>query len=676
MTKQQSAPVSDELYPSMTDIPAGSFLMGSNGKGSPFWPATLYGECYDEAPVHKVHLTHPFKMSLTPVTNRQYEAFDPSHRDLRGSGGFCSGDDEPVVMVTHDEAKAYCQWLSERLGVNCRLPTEAEWEYSCRAGSNMAFSMDDSLPPEYQRNQKSFAIKDHSGALLTDQGAGLDLTVGQTPPNDFGLHDMHGMVEEWCLDWYGPYSKGEQWNPTGPEEGEFRVTRGGSHSTPVQYLRSANRLGLYPEARSWLVGFRVVIPSTPLPDRVGATAQESTPAIALHPAIWDSPKRKQALFEAPIPFVKEPQGSEIPFYDHNHVPSLAWCDNGDLLVIWFSTQDENGREMIVYGSRLPAGSREWSEAFPFYKVPDRNMSCPQLVNTGDGRLLHFNGVGIAGTETCQTLIMRESHDWGATWSRARSLTGQFGGWQLPISSVHQTKEGWLILPTERGLFNAGGTTAMVSKDKGRTWSDPGSGSPDPKSDPSYFQNGGKGGRIAGIHASVVELIDGRWMALGRCDNLLNEKGLLQMPMSISEDHGQTWTYSPSEFPPVDGGQRTVMQRLREGPILLISFTHHPYRLKNERKGMTFHDSKGEPFVGFGMFAALSYDEGQTWPVKKLMTDGENRILEGGAWTGFFEMDATHAEPRGYLSMVQTPDNIIHLISSRIYYRFNLDWLEQ
>ena len=74
-----------------------------------------------------------------------------------------------------------------------------------------------------------------------------------------------------------------------------------------------------------------------------------------------------------------------------------------------------------------------------------------------------------------------------------------------------------------------------------------------------------------------------------------------------------------------------------------------------------------------MYAALSYDDGKTWPVKKLITDSERRILEGGAWTGSFVMDQTHAEPRGYLAVTQTPDNTIHLVSSRLHYRLNLQW---
>ena len=92
------------------------------------------------------------------------------------------------------------------------------------------------------------------------------------------------------------------------------------------------------------------------------------------------------------------------------------------------------------------------------------------------------------------------------------------------------------------------------------------------------------------------------------------------------------------------------------------------------EGMLFRDASGKAFRGYGMFAVVSFDEGGTWPVRKLITDGRMRHLEGGAWTGGFLMDATHTEPKGYLAATQTPDRVIHLISSKMHYRFNLTWL--
>ena len=137
------------------------------------------------------------------------------------------------------------------------------------------------------------------------------------------------------------------------------------------------------------------------------------------------------------------------------------------------------------------------------------------------------------------------------------------------------------------------------------------------------------------------------------------------------DLGQTWTYSESPFPPISSGQRLVLMRLKEGPILFVSFTHHP---REKEGGMVFSDITGKEFSGTGMYAAVSYDEGKSWPVKKLVTPGLGKY-EGGGWTGQFETTSTSAEPMGYLAATQSPDNTIHLISSRMHYRFNLKWLE-
>ena len=90
--------------------------------------------------------------------------------------------------------------------------------------------------------------------------------------------------------------------------------------------------------------------------------------------------------------------------------------------------------------------------------------------------------------------------------------------------------------------------------------------------------------------------------------------------------------------------------------------------------MQFTDAAGKEYWGYGLYAALSFDEGETWPVRKLVTPGDGEY-NGGAWTGSFVTDAAHAEPRGYLAATQTPDGIIHLVSSALHYRFNLAWLK-
>ena len=182
----------------------------------------------DERPFHTTTVS-PFLMSATEVTNLQYEAFDPSHRALRGKLGFSPNDNDACVFVTHTNASAYAAWL----GAGFRLPTEAEWEYAARAGSTAYFgSLGDSVPPSQQKNNKG-----DTGIPSTPQ----NLSVAMFAPNEFGLYDTVGNVEEWVSDWWGWYSAEDQTDPSGPRTGTWRVTRGGSHSTSLYYLRTANR---------------------------------------------------------------------------------------------------------------------------------------------------------------------------------------------------------------------------------------------------------------------------------------------------------------------------------------------------------------------------------------------------------------------------------------------------
>lgn len=632
----------------MVDIPAGSFYMGGEGTG----------EDYDEQPIHKVNITHPFKMSMTEITNAQFEAFRPEHKALRGKNGLSLEDDEAVVYVSYADAVAFCEWLSRKEGKHYRLPVEAEWEYACRAGTYYLYNTGDGLPEAYRKNQQT--ARDLKP---------VSLKVGQTPPNAFGLCDMHGNVEEWCLDWYGPYLPGEQNDPAGRTTGDFRVTRGGSHNTPDKYLRSGNRMAMIPEDKHAQTGFRIV---------ESAFTPVATVAPALPPANQQEVNQtnytwkvvKDPVFKAPVPYVLQPESdSGNPFFSHNHQPAITWCDNGDLLAIWFSADEENGRGMVVLASRLRAGTEQWNRSSLFFKVPDRNMTGSALLNDRQGTLYHLNGVEASGDWQNLMMVMRTSRDNGQTWSAPQIIAPEHAKRHQVIAGTIRTREGWLIQPCDAGPGSHDGAAIHISKDGGKTWQDPWDGKPQPE-----FKERNTGSTIAGIHAGVVQLKDGSLMALARGNSILNQEGKLRMPMSISKDMGKTWTYYASEFPPIDGGQRLVFMRLNEGPLLLISFTDHPLRTPEAERGMIFPDREGNNYRGYGLYAAVSYDEGKTWPVRRLLTDGTTRFLDGGAWTKHFLMDATHAEPRGYMAATQSPDNLIHLVSSRLYYCFNLAWI--
>ncbi len=642
--------------PQMIEIPAGTFMMGGPGDG----------EDFDEAPAHAVTFTMPFRMSVTEVTNEQYEMFDPSHKALRGHyWGISTEDDEAVTMVSWEDAAAYCRWLSARTGKNYRLPTEAEWEYACRAGSDSHFWNGENLDSLCMRNQKTMRNLKK-----------VPLKTGVTPANPFGLKEMHGSVEEWCLDWYGPYSGEMQTDPCGPSDGLCRVTRGGSHSTPARYLRSRNRMAALPLDRHSQIGFRVVESEALLNhyDPEADCIQRNMADVSQKTAVWKKVNPRKPVFMPPQVFVREPEHESMPhtpFYSHNHQPALTWCDNGDLLAIWFSCDDEKGREQVVLASRLRKGAGEWDEASMFFHIPDRNVTGSSLLNDGKGRLWHFNGVANSGDWQNLALTLRTSTDNGCTWSRPELIEPEHAKRHQVIAGPVITSDGTMIQTCDAGPGGGPeGTSVHISKDGGKTWTDPWNGEQMVKP-----EDGGSGPSIAGIHGAIVELADGRLMTVGRGVGIRGADGKLHLPQSFSSDGGKSWTYrAMPDFLPIWSGQRVAMRRLAEGPIMLVSFTGHPDKGKGESYGMEFLDSEGNAFTGYGMFVALSFDEGVTWPVRRLVTDGVERTLDGGAWTREFTMDASHAETKGYLASVQTPDGMIHLISSRLHYRFNLAWI--
>jgi len=627
-------------------IAPGSFMMGIE---SELLPKDLAKKKYqldgdlDEQPVHKVTISRPFYMGIYEVSNAQYERFDPTHRYLRGKLGFSIDNDEAVVFVSWHDAKAFCGWLSKKEGLSYRLPTEAEWEYACRAGTTGIFHTGDSLPTEFHKNVGTSSYPDP----VRGKGRGevVPLDVGRTPANPWGLYDMHGNVEEWCYDWYGPYESGHQVDPVGRVGGDFKVTRGGSHSTELYYLRSANRMGVVPEDESWLIGFRLVLdqmPDTKSLPRPRPELHQRNVSQVIPVDIRKGPDPDKPYFDGPRKYVIISDDASGPIFpNHNHVPNIVQCANGDLLAIWYTCVSEKGRELAIVASRLRYGKEQWEPASMFWDQPDRNDHTPALWCDSNGTLYHFNGFAAAATWGSLAVVMRTSIDNGRTWSKARVILPEHNIRQMPIESIFRTKDGQILLPCDAVTGGSGGTAIYLSADNGRTWRD-------------------AGGTIAGIHACVAQLWDGRLLAFGRGDNIEGK-----MPMSISDDMGRSWARSASIFPPVGGGQRPVMLRLKQGPLCIASFC----------RDMMVTDVSGKHRPVSGLFAALSYDDAKTWPRMRLVShDGPDTPVE--AMDGRpFKLGFSSAEPSGYLSICQAADGVIHLISSRQHYSFNLKWLE-
>ncbi|MES1166570.1 MAG: formylglycine-generating enzyme family protein [Pseudomonadota bacterium] len=216
-------------------VSAGSFMMGS--------PVSESGHRADET-AHPVTLTKPFWLGRTPVTQAQYEAV------MGNNPARFKGADFPVETVSWEEAMTFCRKLTEREraagrlpeGFVYTLPTEAQREYACRAGTGGRYAGELEAIAWYSGNSDEQA---HA--------------VAQKQPNAWGLFDMQGNVWEWCLDWYGDYREGKAIDPTGPAKGDGRVYRGGAWFHSGDLCRSAYRYKLAPTERGSLLGFRVAL---------------------------------------------------------------------------------------------------------------------------------------------------------------------------------------------------------------------------------------------------------------------------------------------------------------------------------------------------------------------------------------------------------------------------------
>ena len=255
-------------------IPAGIFVMGCDQEEE--------GHRDDEGPPHEVTISRPFYMSRYEVTQQQYESVtgkNPS--SFRLSTG-------PVEQVSWEDSVDFCRKMSQKTGRKVRLPTEAEWEYACRAGTKTPFHTGATISTLQANYDGSIAYgSGKKGAYLQKTCA-----VGSFPPNSWGLYDMHGNVSEWCSDWKsGAYQAAKEMDPRGPEKGQMRVVRGGGWFDPPRICRSAHRHGSGPDMRNADIGFRVVVTVEP------STTAKSQPATGAATAPHGGADNEQAFAE-------------------------------------------------------------------------------------------------------------------------------------------------------------------------------------------------------------------------------------------------------------------------------------------------------------------------------------------------------------------------------------------
>lgn len=297
----------------LVEIPSGEFVMGAEEeltetlKGFPYCSAD---EIDGELPRHKVRISKSFLMGQHEVTLKQFLEFrDAAHyrveieRDGKPSWGYENENgklvesnrfrpwdplawkiemDHPVIYVSWFDAVAFCNWLSNKEGRAYRLPTEAEWEYACRAGSNRRYHFGNNLEEfvrfansadaerkvlspdaiivQYDKTGKRTETAIPFPFVSGSDGYRWTAPVGKFQPNRFGLYDMHGNVWEWCSDWYDAkyYARPPLDDPQGPAAGLERVVRGGGFDNPPVDLRCARRGFELPSSRNYFCGFRVV----------------------------------------------------------------------------------------------------------------------------------------------------------------------------------------------------------------------------------------------------------------------------------------------------------------------------------------------------------------------------------------------------------------------------------
>lgn len=254
--------LADGVSLSLVLIPAGQFVMGAPEDESRLDP--------DESPPSRVTIRRPFWIGALEITNKQYRLFRPEHnsrsidthwKDRVGPGPSLDAENQPVIRISCLEARSFCAWLSHKTGQRFRLPTEPEWEYACRAGTDTPVHCPVDELAKYAnfadaslKSIKPWALRDGG----SNDGSSVSAQVGKYLPNAWGVYDMHGNVAEWCDSTYAPYPF------TGTVQGHdragdgLRVVRGGSWDDRPRRCRSAFRLSYPADYRVYNVGFRVV----------------------------------------------------------------------------------------------------------------------------------------------------------------------------------------------------------------------------------------------------------------------------------------------------------------------------------------------------------------------------------------------------------------------------------
>lgn len=631
----------NKLKMKMIAVEPGSFKMGAEatkfkfGKKNDFSKDAPY---YDETPVHQVTIDYPFFISETEVTAEQFRQFRKSYKNGGNFKPYATG-------ISWNEANAYCEWLSKKEGKTYRLPTEAEWEYACRAGNQTLF-WSGNQPPE-------------------------------NDINPWGIKNMHSGVAEWCYDWYGEYTETPKVNPVGYASGFSKVIRGGAanttelegHSfefnpdTSIAFYRTANRASMQPDCpvadsktlSPHFVGFRVVqaaLPITkPLPYYGSFPLQgvKQNTEFAKQGPNPELPyfKARQVMASPPdltFPIENTTVGLHPALQGKVHSNGFVACPNGDLLLIGFSSsrlKSEAATNTTMVVTRLRNGANQWDMPELFYDRSGLNDQASLLWND-NGTLWLFAGGRSLGDVP---FMVTTSTDHGATWSALKTpfITGKVNPFTpQPINSVFRGADHTIYFSSD-GIESE--SFLWASKDEGKTWYD-------------------TGGRTSGRHSTFVQLKDGRILSMGGKNS--NIEGY--MPKNYSSDNGKTWTKAAkTPFAALGSNQRPVITRLKSGKLFFAG----DYQ---DIKMMDIPPPAG--ITDRGSYVALSDDEGETWKIKKLALAPSHND-----WTGIV---AKGRKPHhgfgtlGYCAVTQSDNGLIHLMTSKgnpsMHFAMNEEWI--
>ncbi|MCE1197528.1 MAG: SUMF1/EgtB/PvdO family nonheme iron enzyme [Marinilabiliales bacterium] len=582
----------------LVKIRPGTFMMGMR-------PGDLDGYPNKELPRHPVSLTKSFWMGKFEVTQAQWLAVMGTSpwsgkQYVRESGKF------PAVYISWSEAEQFVRRLSDKTGLPFRLPTEAEWEYACRAGTVTRFYWGDD--PNYTE------IGEHAwwrgNACVKEENYAHE--VGHFPPNPWGLFDMSGNASEWCSDWHSFYPDSAVTNPTGPQKADHRVLRGGSWSSLGGHCRSSRRHHELPEMARGDFGLRVLLDE---PVQTDETAFSS-----------------MNLFTA---------GEEgVNTY---RIPSLLLAPDNTLLAFCEarkqSVSDASPTDLVL--RRSTDGGKHWLPTQVLVRGQGNEAlmnPCP-VVDRSNHRILLFCMNANKFGPNLNQLLLLTSDDNGQSWTTPMEIGKASSGWDLSFVSGPgvgiQLKSGRLLIPGYMGhpdeeLEENSRSCAIYSDDHGKSWK---MGHPvDQFSDESQ----------------AVELKDGSVML-----NMRGNMGMSCRGVAISRNGGESW--QPVRWD----------HTLNECPCQ-ASIVRYGTSGGDGKQRILFAnpDNSGEKFGILDrtrMTVRMSYDEGKSWPVRKLI----------------------HAGPSSYSTMVRLSDGTIAMLFEGgehhrrewiRFVRFTLDWL--